>query len=252
MNSDRSQKRNLESSAMSSTSTCSLCLEVKPLCRSHSIPEFCYKKTYDEKRRGRLLSTESPKVMYLQKGMRERLLCTDCEQRIGRFEKYFKEYWFDNHVLPEKVDSNCIFINDADYKRFKLFHLSILWRAGVSRLKDFGSVCLGPYAEKLRKVVLTEEPGDEEEYPFWGQVIVNDFQMPEYGIVSCPYRSRLEKSHVYYLCYAGCEWVFIVTDHQGRGFGHTTIQRDGRMALLPVPIRDMNTVKLFMRDRRRT
>ena len=230
---------------------CALCLGNRPLCKSHIIPEFCYKPTYDRKHRGRQLSTEKKGFKYVQKGTRERLLCEDCEQKIGRHEKYFKEFWFDGGVLPTAISQRYVRVRGAEYSPFKLFHLSVLWRAGASKLGDFDVVSLGPYAEKLRIAILNDDPGEPGEYPFIGQVIVNDQQRVEHRLVSGPYRSRVDHFHVYYLCYAGCEWSFIVTDSRHEKYENITVQLNGSMARLAVPLRETNTVKVFTKQRDR-
>ena len=62
---------------------CRLCLKEKPIQNSHIIPEFLYKPLYDNLHRFKSLSTlPEIKIEYKQKGIREKLLCRDCEQYI--------------------------------------------------------------------------------------------------------------------------------------------------------------------------
>ena len=68
---------------------CALCQKESELKRSHIIPEFLYKAMYDDKHSFHVLSSvpELPDSM-VQKGLRELLLCGDCETHISCFERY--------------------------------------------------------------------------------------------------------------------------------------------------------------------
>lgn len=68
---------------------CALCLADRPLRESHIIPEFMYQALYDDIHRFHVLSKEPQERNKLfQKGLREALLCDDCEQYMGRYERY--------------------------------------------------------------------------------------------------------------------------------------------------------------------
>ncbi len=228
---------------------CALCLQERVLCNSHVIPEFCYSRSYDHKHRARLFRTEHLKERFLQKGLREYLLCGECESRISVYEKYFKETWFDGQALPDSLTSKYLTIENLDYSKFKLFHLSILWRIGVSRSKWFSSVRLGPYAAKLRKLLLYGDPGPGDRYPFFGQVVLDEKRQVIHDFVSGPYKSKLDSFTVYYLCYAGCEWSFIVTDHDFGKYRGWSIQENGSLFLVAKSIHKLNTLNLFQEQR---
>ena len=69
--------------------TCALCLGEAPLRNSHVIPEFLYRSLYDEKHRLHQVSADPAQPnIYLQKGLREPLLCELCEQRFSVSERY--------------------------------------------------------------------------------------------------------------------------------------------------------------------
>ena len=127
---------------------CKLCGKVDKLRNSHIIPEFLFKPLYDSKHRFHVLSTvlDSPN-RYEQKGIREKLLCQSCETLLSKHEGYARTVLFGGtEISVRKEDGNYI-IGDIDYKKFKLFQISILWRAGISNhrlqncfLTDSGSV----------------------------------------------------------------------------------------------------------------
>lgn len=82
---------------------CRLCQKDKPLQNSHVVPEFFYKPSYDKKHR--IYARISGKLAHmppLQKGLREPLLCRDCEQKLSPYEKYNREILYggvDTHGL---------------------------------------------------------------------------------------------------------------------------------------------------------
>ena len=61
-------------------------------------------------------------------------------------------------LLPDPVFT-------ADYKKMKLFQLSILWRAAEATGEFFSAVILPTHhRERLRQMLLTENPGADHEY----------------------------------------------------------------------------------------
>ena len=110
---------------------CKLCRNKRELKYSHIIPEFFYKWLYDGKHRYRTFSTyeNRPRPME-QKGVREHLLCSECESKLSEWETYACNILTDDAVQFGDRD-HCI-VMDVDYEKFKLFELSILWRVSVA------------------------------------------------------------------------------------------------------------------------
>ena len=140
---------------------CRLCLQVAEVRKSHVIPEFAYKalNIYDEKHRFCAFSTDlNVRVDTHQKGLREKLLCDTCEGRLSMWESYAKKVLFGGVALDFEMDEQLGAIaHGVDYEKFKLFAMSLLWRASVSTLKTFENVNLGPHENKLRKLLLEEK-----------------------------------------------------------------------------------------------
>jgi len=103
---------------------CKLCNNESKLMNSHIIPEFIYKPLYDEKHRFHVLSTYK-KVGKLkeQKGIRENMLCSECEQHISRYESYARKVLFGGVPIVVQNDGPGIIVSEIDYKLFKLFIL---------------------------------------------------------------------------------------------------------------------------------
>jgi hypothetical protein len=240
--------------------TCRLCQQQKELRRSHIIPEFCYKAAYEDTihRATALLADPNGKT-YVQKGFRDNLLCDDCEQFLNKnYENPFKTRWYDGGALPDPVPApaspgdDLIVVTGLDYTTFKLFHLSILWRASVATGDRFNTVSLGPYEEKVRQVLLNKDAGPVDHYPMFGLLLVKDQRRVCYGMVSKIQQSRYGRSHAYYACYAGVEWNTIVTDHPGPEelqMMPTALAADGTMPLAVIPFERSSTTKTFVAQR---
>jgi len=173
---------------------------------------------------------------------------TCCDNTVvGKYERYFKEFWFDGPALPKIVSKDSVLVQGIDYPLFKLFHLSVLWRAHVSTLPEFSNVNLGPYVEKLRKMVLLGDPGPEEAYPIYGSVIVLDNGEVIYDLVTGPSRSRLWEFTAYFLCYAGCEGYFIVTEGASEVQKKFAIRKNAPFELAVRPLAEANSVRIAVR-----
>ena len=93
-----------------------------------------------------------------QKGIRDYLLCEDCEGEISKFEDYVRRIFYVG-VGVQITNGNPIFIQQIVYRKFKLFLLSLIWRASVSNNEFLENVSLGPDEEKIRKMLINRDPG---------------------------------------------------------------------------------------------
>ncbi|MES2304656.1 MAG: hypothetical protein V4558_04075 [Gemmatimonadota bacterium] len=136
------------------------------LRKSHIIPEFLYRLTYDEKHRFVLVNRDPdthPKVF--QQGLREDLLCDGCEVRLSRYEGHASRV-----IGGDKRYTVCTYqdryvIQGVDYARMKLFWMSVLWRMSISALEMFRAVRLGPHEDTIRRCLDAEDPGGPLDYP---------------------------------------------------------------------------------------
>jgi hypothetical protein len=186
---------------------CRLCRKPSPLQRSHILPEFLYRPLYDEKHRISVVKVEDDRIRYLQKGLTEALLCFACEQKLGRCEKYAAEVMTGRLGHRFQRNRSRLLTEGIDYHRFKLFQMSILWRASISSLEFFRLVSLGPREEILRTMLVHEQPGRPDQFGCVvvcatdkGSDISDTFFNPE------PFRwsgHRMTK-----LFFAGAGWLF--------------------------------------------
>jgi hypothetical protein len=180
---------------MAKPSFCALCKEPKTLVDSHIVPRFFLRAATSEIREGKKTGLRETSVMKfgskpesrdLQEGSFERhhglvqkLLCKECDAKIGKWEDYARKILYGNSPGPDirkrelgqsitaelgTRNANVKYFRDLrqvpiDYKKFKLFELSILWRAGLESKSWGKEVKLGPFQEDIRKHLLHDDPG---------------------------------------------------------------------------------------------
>ena len=195
---------------------CKLCGSQGTLRDSHILPEFVYRPSYDSNHTAVLLDIERQKRGKTQKGFTERLLCAGCESLFSGWETYFAKVWFHStkRLRPASLSADLVTIRGLDYVRFKLFHLSLIWRAGVSTRNEFKNVKLGAQEAKLRIRLLAQEPGGPDDYPFFGLALrdptTGGFQDK---ILKAPDATRINGHRVYTLVFGGVLWHYWVSGH---------------------------------------
>ena len=229
--------------------TCRLCREEAPLKKSHIIPEFLYASMYDEKHRFHELSTsESKKNRFAPKGVRETLLCDNCEQKLSKNERYASLLLNGGIPITYKPNSKSIKVEGLEYASFKLFGLSILWRASVSTLDIFKQVILGPHEELLRKMILNEDPGKEHEYPFILCPIIYEGVVQQ-DLIMQPERTKLAGCNAYRFVFGGITWVFVVISHRAADvIISASISEEGALTMLPKRLEDMKFIVNMAQD----
>ena len=228
---------------------CKLCGNVKELALSHIIPEFCYKPIYDEKSRGIRLTVDSPRARPIQIGHRELLLCDACEGHINKFEKYFADCWYKDRLIPKSVPDGGVTITGLDYAPFKLFHLSILWRAHVAAHQDFSTVDLGPFhSEKIRKRLMANDPGPEDEYRIFALALTDNNGNVLHDRIMCPQRRRLDRHTVYTSFFAGCVWNYVISSHSLDQLPGSCLSSAGNLTLARCKFEDNEFVRGFAHE----
>jgi len=219
---------------------CRLCGLEKNLKNSHIIPEFVFKPLYDSKHRlHRIVADPKERNTYLQKGVREKLLCLDCEVKLSKNEKYVSEIFNgQNKLLLNNVDG-LVVVKGVDYSKFKLFALSVLWRAGVSGDSLFRDVSLGTHEKQLRRMIFESQPGIKKEYPFFLTLILHENQLLS-GLIVEPERLKVHGHNAYRFVFSGIVWLFIVSSHDIPSLlQDAAINEHGEFKMLPKNISDL-------------
>jgi len=194
---------------------CRLCNEDHNLKNSHIIPEFFYKPIYDSKHH--LPARKSGKPVQgkpLQKGIRERLLCEDCEQQLGGNEKYVREVLFGGTEIGVQRFQNRLVLSNLNYTKVRLFFLSLIWRMSVaSEHAMWKSVDLGPHEEPIRQMVHSENASEPWEYGFLCIIPFFDGQFAEDWILE-PDWVQSDWGRLYRLIVGGCVYLFHISNQR--------------------------------------
>jgi hypothetical protein len=176
------------------------------------VPEFVYKPLYNAKHQLFGLAG-STKVRIFQKGIREKLLCWDCEQQFSRCEDYAARTLFAPGYSFSTSGPFKIF-SGLRYEELKLFLLSLLWRFGETSLPQLSGARLGPHRERLRVLLQTEDPGDHMLYACaMTEVTLNGLVLHQWIIP--PKRSRSPEGDIIWnMVIGGYLMSFYVTNHR--------------------------------------
>ena len=199
-------------------SICKLCNQSKKLVDSHIFPEFMYVPLYNDKHQFKITSIDEGDVLKeRKKGIYEKLLCENCDNNIiGKYENHASKILFGDGKKEIEVETKKYghLIHGIDYKLFKLFQISLIWRASIATRKEIIKINLGPHAEIMRQMLLNENPGEIYDY------CVMIFLFPESSkdmkdLITPPelLRKRIEGNKVFRAIFNGLLWIFFVSSH---------------------------------------
>jgi hypothetical protein len=193
---------------------CRLCGEAPAIRGSHVVPELLYKHLYDADHRLLGISRQAGRRPgYLQKGLREDLLCEACEGKFGKLEDHaarvFRKAW---SLPPAERPNQIVRIDGVNYEKFKLFQMSVLWRMGVSRLRFFSGIRLGEHEGRLRRRLKDGEPGRQGVYSCAIMRTIG----PLIQWNGPPLEHDLHGYRAYAVTMGGFIWNFILSEHAER------------------------------------
>lgn len=138
---------------------CKGCGEEKNLIRAHIIPESFFVGLRDGAKPTKIISN-TPGV-YPKKspiGVYDiNTLCRECEDQFQDLDDYGFKVLIQNESQLEKLyDKGELVgyrINDINFKRLKIFFISILWRASISKNYFFNGVDLGALENQAKQII---------------------------------------------------------------------------------------------------
>lgn len=200
---------------------CKLCNTENDLVDSHIFPEFMYKPMYDENHQFNLLTTDPDDTRKkLIKGVYEPLFCKKCDNDIiGKYEDHAAKVMFGDgkKEIEIKKTKMGFLVRGIDYTLFKLFQISLLWRASISTRPEIKRISLGPHAEKMRIMLLKEDPGEIYEYgvviyffPKSSKDMKDLIVSPEFS------EKRVNGNRICRAIFNGLFWTFFVSSHSSQ------------------------------------
>jgi len=236
---------------------CKLCLTEKLLInKSHIIPNFMYRDLYDEHHKLRFISTcnivgNNLQIKKHSSGIYEGgLLCSDCDSKLlgHKYEDYASKLIYGT-VLPINIVPVCenhkgseglkvTICKNINYKLFKLFLLSLLWRSGISTSPFFKRVQLGSHQEELRKMILYGDPGDVIDYPIIIASYLTSQTVPQ-DLISSPRRIKTKEGfNIYKFVIGGLIYFFYVNSANHKPpkiILDSTINKKNEMTIIHIP-----------------
>lgn len=193
---------------------CKFCSGEHELVEAHIIPEGFWRPFRHAGQMPRLLSSdEHPRRIPI--GVYDStILCTRCEPRFGPWDQYAQELLHDE--LPQarqrRVGQLVVAyeVDDWRYDLLKLFFVSVLWRAAVSRQPFFKRITLGPFEDRALRMLTEGHPGAPDDF-----AVVLAKSTTKYGrAILDPFVGRIDGIN-YATFYLGFYIAYIKVDKRG-------------------------------------
>lgn len=180
--------------------TCKLCREEKKLIKAHIIPHALYGPMFEDGSPVEVYPTEkgafpkrSPQGIY-----DTNILCACCDNRLGVWDNVAQKFLLaplSEFGDPQGLTEKGFFeTNNVNYHGLKLFFISLLWRSHVTTHEFFAKVNLGPWADRARERLLSENPGSLEDFA----VFLVKYEHPLALVMPNPSQIRISSGPNYY------------------------------------------------------
>ena len=152
-----------------------------------------------------------------------------------------RNFFYSDKMIPKMIGNFFIFEN-LQYKRLKLFFLSRLWRLAITSLPEFQGASLGEkHKEKLRVMLLTDNPGKPLEYPCFVRVLTHkNLNMDQ--LMVAPMHGKFHEHHVWEFVVAGFCFTFIVSSNLAKNdsLADLFLTESGRMIIKKEELKNIN------------
>ncbi len=221
---------------------CKLCQEETNLQKSHIMPEFVFRPMYDDIGRAIAFNPSADEKGYIQNGPKEYMLCRNCEEIININETYASKLFKSKFRSVQSLKiANKYRVSGINYKKLKLFSMSILWRASVSSHRMFKFVnCGEKHNEILRSRLIMSDPMDESDYKFIIQPFITG-DGDEEKVVFQPISYRLQGAKCYRFVFLGMFWYCLVISHRINAPKEIFLSESGEITIVPISI-DVRTL----------
>ncbi len=195
---------------------------------AHIIPKSFYAIDPEE-------TTEGHYTKRCPIGIYDSGIVTDEGERVfSDWDDYASELLIEKKLSFEPMIHNgeivAFQIHDYDYKKLKLFFLSVLWRASVSTQPFFKEVNLGPHEVEIKEALLEGNPKDSN----WFSVSIAKWSdHPEGAGMMNPYRTRFDGLN-YYVMYLEHYIVYYKVDKRIADAAFNAIQLREHSPLIAV------------------
>jgi len=145
---------------------CKLCGNDTTLIKAHIIPAGLFRRLQKGMKPLEMITNKAGE--YTKRapvGVYDKtIVCSKCECIWQEWDNYAQKLLTDKlvkwQVRYSESKKICYIIDNYDYKKLKLFFISMAWRASVSSASFFSKVSLGPFEDIAKKHILDNDPGD--------------------------------------------------------------------------------------------
>ena len=171
---------------------CQVCRHEKKLIKAHIIPEGFFRPLRSKRKAPELYTnTKGIYTKRVPKGIYDReILCADCDGIFSPWENHAHKVLIQNFSEElaifwngQKIAYN---ITDFDYKLFKLFFISLLWRASISKNIFYRRISAGPFEQILKDMILSFDPGPPQKFA----VTLAKFSDPNITVMMDPHPEK--------------------------------------------------------------
>jgi hypothetical protein len=200
---------------------CCYCRQDKKLLiKAHIIPEGFFRRIREGQIPLKILTNKPGK--YPKKspiGVYDpNILCNECEKIFGGWDDYAQKLLADEPLHGKPIQygtqSTGWEVSEYDYTRLKLFFISLLWRASVSKDAFYQKVNLGSFEEKAKDLIAQKNPGTSEEFG----VLLAKFDHPLGSAILDPRPVKIPKDYCfkvnYYQFYLASYIAYIKVDNR--------------------------------------
>ena len=140
-------------------------------------------------------------------------------------------------------DEKVIIYGNWDYLNFKLFALSVLWRASISKNHLFRDVDIGTNEEIIRNMILNIIPGKFDLYPILMVAITSCNKQTAFDLVTNPDLINVYGRWAYRFVFGGFVWLFLFGDTSNFPMRRLFFQPEGTII---IPKREMDDINFLV------
>lgn len=196
---------------------CRMCLKEKKLVDSHIIPRSFFEVLRTDERFLEIHSNK--KGEFVKKspiGIYDQIVCLECEKLFQTYDEYACKILLNSAENIQEIKNGeehiASVIKNYDYNNLKLFFISVLWRASVSKNIYFEHVKLGPYEEIFCKMIINGNSDEEDIFPS----VISKFKNESVGekFILDPRPVRIDNIKFYSIYLGSGYKIFVKVDKQ--------------------------------------
>lgn len=194
---------------------CKFCGNERPLIDAHIIPAGFFRRLYQGS--GPLEVITDKAEEYRKRSWvgiyDDTIVCNDCENIWQEWDNYAQRLLAEEPLNAEARfhgrQKTAYVVRDFNYKKLKLFFISMTWRASISRQDFFSRVSLGEFEDIAKQHIVNSDPGSSQDF----STVLSKFDHPLAKPILDPHSDNFSGVH-YYRFYLASYIAYIKVDHR--------------------------------------